>query len=336
MWPLSSRGCTLGCVWFEALTGFCESDVDDVAAQFNVEGDQITSMTNGRTMRCGAFKAVSLAQLREQLARSSAPSGTLEVREVVANVQQLHVDPANAGALFQVASQFNTLEMVSPTITPEDGIDRYEADRTQGPASAIACGAGTIYRNYLVPLPGQVGQSATNQINCLADLSEELGAKIKMRNGYALPETKHLDRIGRTLASTDEPGRDRLMGFLRIGLQSNTEVTLNEAGHFVTQAYCSALPIAYRSLPASSWEPFARLVLDAAYEATIIAALINAEETGNRRAYLTLLGGGAFGNPVSWILAAIERSIALFAHHDLQIGVVSYGVSNPKVHILLN
>lgn len=47
-------------------------------------------------------------------------------------------------ALFQVASQFNLLEMINPNITPEMGIDRYEFDRTQGPICAMSCGAETI------------------------------------------------------------------------------------------------------------------------------------------------------------------------------------------------
>jgi hypothetical protein len=63
-------------------------------------------------------------------------------------------------ALFQVASQFNALEMVAPNITPEDGVTRYQHDRTQGPACAIAAGAATIYRNYFVPVAGGIGQTA--------------------------------------------------------------------------------------------------------------------------------------------------------------------------------
>jgi len=62
----------------------------------------------------------------------------------------LHCDIENTNALFQAASQFNLLEMIVPHISPEQGVDRYENDFTQGPACAIACGAGTIYRNYFV------------------------------------------------------------------------------------------------------------------------------------------------------------------------------------------
>ncbi|MCA9190690.1 MAG: hypothetical protein KDB03_02970 [Planctomycetales bacterium] len=40
--------------------------------------------------------------------------------------------------------------------------------------------------------------------------------------------------------------------------------------------------------------------LDAAYEATVLASLLNTARTGNNRLYLTLLSGGAFGNQESW------------------------------------
>lgn len=40
---------------------------------------------------------------------------------VVGDVRALHADPAYAGALFQVASQFNLLEMVFERVTPERG-----------------------------------------------------------------------------------------------------------------------------------------------------------------------------------------------------------------------
>jgi hypothetical protein len=44
--------------------------------------------------------------------------GALVVEEVVGDVQQLHQSPGCDGALFQVASQFNLLEMVGPGVTP--------------------------------------------------------------------------------------------------------------------------------------------------------------------------------------------------------------------------
>jgi len=46
--------------------------------------------------------------------------------------QILAVEPVPAP--FQVASQFNLLEMTGPSVTPEHGVARYAHDPTQGPA----------------------------------------------------------------------------------------------------------------------------------------------------------------------------------------------------------
>jgi hypothetical protein len=95
---------------------------------------------------------------------------------MTSDVQALHADVSNAGSLFQVASQFNLLEMVLPSTTPELGVGIYENDHTQGPACAIAAaGAGTISRNYFAAANGQLGQSEVNQIDCLADLGQVSG-----------------------------------------------------------------------------------------------------------------------------------------------------------------
>ncbi len=102
-------------------------------------------------------------------------------------------------------------------------------------------------------------------------------------------------------------------------------------GHLVTQGYCSALPVAYSPHDSHLWSSFARLVLEASYEATLSAALINAANTGNRRVFLTLLGGGAFGNHEDWILSAVDRSLRIVRESDLAVGLVSYRESHPGV-----
>ena len=305
-----------------------------------LDGTTITSTVNGRTMRCGRLETPSLAELRSRVERLRQPEGHLTVREVVGDVQRLHADPAQAGALFQVASQFNLLEMVSPSVTPEAGVGRYERDPTQGPACAIAAGAGTIYRNYFAKVGEKVGQTAERQIDCLRDLGDALGNANgrlwSMRNGYALASEQGLREITKRLEAASEAERGALRQRLRIGLQWDTEVTLPSGGHTVTQAYCSALPVAYGMLPSELWAAFAQLVLEAAYEATLCAALLNATRTGNRSVFLTLLGGGAFGNHDAWIFAAVERALALCADWPLDVAIVSYRASNPRVLALID
>lgn len=71
--------------------------------------------------------------LRERAKSAGGVPGRLKVKVVTGDVRKMHQAPEHAGALFQVASQFNLLEMVSPTVTPEQGVTCYQHDRTQGP-----------------------------------------------------------------------------------------------------------------------------------------------------------------------------------------------------------
>ncbi|MAG94705.1 MAG: hypothetical protein CMJ48_13310 [Planctomycetaceae bacterium] len=326
-------------MWFESLTGFREENAEQVRSNIVVDGETMTSTANGREMACGRLETPTLAELRSRARANNQPKGSLSLSEVIGDVQKLHLDPANAGALFQVASQFNLLEMVSPSVTPENGVTIYENDRTQGPACAIACGAGTIYRNYFATVDGQLGQSSDNQIDCLRDLGQALGNTDErlwaMRNGYALATAEGLREISAQLSSAGESERDALRQMLRIGIHSGTQVTLDGASHAVSQTYCSALPVAYSVHTEDLWADFAQLVLEAAYEATICAAILNCRETRNNELFLTLLGGGAFGNRDDWIFTAIERALTQFADVLLDVSIVSYGASKPRVQELV-
>lgn len=323
--------------WFRKMTGIEETSPQAVREMIQVTGSQLVSLANNSSYQFGRLEIPTLAELRERI-RDVETSHPITVREVVADVQKLHVEISNAGALFQVASQFNLLEMVSPERTPEDGIGIYEHDRTQGPACAIACGAGTIYRNYFVPVNGQPGQTAANQIDCLADIGTALGNQgsrlWRMENGYALPSQSGLAEVSQRLQSANEEQLDELRSLLRIGVQWDTQVTLNNCQHVVTQAYCSAMPVSYTGHSSSAWKPFAKLVLEAAYEATLCTGILNARATGNRTVFLTLLGGGAFGNMTEWISDAIRHALNEYRHADLDVAIVSHGTSREFVRAL--
>ncbi|HRZ52796.1 MAG TPA: hypothetical protein P5284_06440, partial [Candidatus Contendobacter sp.] len=61
------------------------------------------------------------------------------------------------------------------------------------------------------------------------------------------------------------------------------------------------------------------LVLEAAYEATLLAGILNARRGVSNRVLLTRLGGGAFGNDPTWINDAINRALARVGDCGLQI-----------------
>jgi hypothetical protein len=315
--------------WFENLTGCVGESPESVRKHLFIDGQRLCSRLNGKSWLCGELETQTLAQLRQRVLNTKYDLAPISVRNVVGNVQNLHLNRANENAVFQVASQFNLLEMTSPRVTPECGVGIYEHDFTQGPACAIAAGAGTIYRNYFVDINGRIGQTADNQIDCLSGIAKLLDNSKqrlwKMVNGYALPSAEGLEEINRKLESMDEAALDTVRQALQIGLHWDTQVTLGDASHTVSQAYCSAMPVAYTPHTKELWAPLAKLVLEAAYEATICAAILNVERNRNNRLFLTRLGGGAFGNNPDWITDAISRSLELYSDSGLDVAIVSYG-----------
>ncbi|HEY9115913.1 MAG TPA: hypothetical protein VIN10_14535 [Bacteroidales bacterium] len=315
-------------MWFEKLVGFSEENPEQVRANLIVENEHIISKINNKSYCCGTLEIPSLSSLKQKAPDLQGFSNKIKVSEVVGNVQNLHQDPDNAGAVFQVASQFNLLEMTSSGVIPEQGVGIYEHDYTQGPSCAIACGAGTIYRNYFVKIGNQIGQTRDVQIDCLDDMGSYLGNHNselwQMRNGYALASKEGLKKITNKIKSLDNSEYEHLKGMLKVGVQWNTEVTLSEMKNKVTQVYCSALPITYSGIENEHWEVFAKLVLSATYEAAFYTALINYSKNGNGKLFLTLVGGGVFGNDKTWILEAIENAVTKFRNTPLDIRIVSY------------
>jgi hypothetical protein len=124
-----------------------------------------------------------------------------------------------------------------------------------------------------------------------------------------------------------------LRGMLSIALQSDVEVTDtgSEQGQLVSQAFCSALPIAYTNVPSRHWTPFASLVLEASYEATMWASVLNAQRGASNIVLLTLLGGGAFGNESEWIIDAMRRAMGVVSSFDIDARIVSYGAPSREI-----
>ena len=156
-----------------------------------------------------------------------------------------------------------------------------------------------------------------------------------MSNGYALASEEGLVEISKHLEFSSESDLDKLRELLRIGIQWNTEVTIAAGKRTVSQAYCSALPVAYSAHSSKLWERFSRLILEASYEATICAGILNYINTGNNKIFLTLIGGGVFGNDIDWITGAIQRALNLYKDISLDVAIVSYGSSDKYVQQLV-
>ena len=324
--------------WFRAVFGFDEgASYATNQSHFKMEGDVM--VCGDRRFHVGSFETPSLQVLRERVREASPRSGEegLSFTHMAAptGVGPLHEDPANDGAVFQAASQFNCLEMVGPGVSPRRGITRYIDDNTQGPKCALACPAGTAYRNYRC-LAG-AGQGGAAQIDCLSGVGAIVGnakdAIWTMSNGYSLPKTKKsMGKLGARLEA-DPTLVARAEEALRVGVQWDTEVECR-SGHRVCQVYASAVPVAYtKSTPSVDWAPFARLVLRGAYDATLCVARCLAAQrpTGERvTVYLTSLGGGAFGNRSHWIGEAITAALEKHREAPLDVVLIHYGTRVPS------
>lgn len=212
------------------------------------------------------FHTLSVKELRD-LVQMDSPSYDNTIRYehiIIGDVLELH--HKNPGALFQAASQFNCLEMPSSSVGPESGVSDYVCDRTQGPACALACAAGTVWRNYFIDVRRgdgtvQQGQTFDAQINCLEDLESILGNKKlwKLTNGYLFSSNDSMETFTQILKQTD---RDTLLERIKIGLHHNVPVNFVSRNWEepttdirVHQAYCSAVPCAYdRSVTATEYD----------------------------------------------------------------------------------
>lgn len=302
---------------------------------------------HGGTVQSGCFETPSVAELRAAVHEAVAtldkmPTGRVTVRNIVGESNSMHFEPEYEGAVVQAASQFNCLEMASPHVTPERGITCYEHDRTQGPACATACGAGTAWRNYMHRMPdGAVGQTKDNQVNTLADIEAYAQEQLTMpklpwrvKNGY-IEASEQMAEVNTRLFG-DPTHVDAFHSMLRIGVQWDTQVM--SSAHTcgtpvtVTQTYNSAVSIGYSRLPTHLWSPMARAVLDATYEATLLVGVLHnvhrvKRGLPTRPVLLTKVGGGVFRNDARWIQAAIVQGCAAVAAHNfpLDVRVVHYG-----------
>ena len=365
--------------FFLATFGFQEVDYETTRqqlldlAQFESQNhggyprEKCDFMVNSETISAGIFSMPSVAELEQEVTaklldssrnNNNTKESNISVKNMVGEARSLHTKIP--GAVIQAASQFNMLEFPSPDVTPELGISDYIYDRTQGPACAVACAAGTAYRNYLVPIPvgdsngTRRGQTQKDQLNGLADIEKYVmqhhSSQIKtppwrVENGYTDSTSAQISPFNRLLQGKEGAGlKNKLESLLRVGVQEDTAITdfVPGADATCTQVYASAISIGYSRLPSHLWEPMARLVLNATYKATLLVGILKALEAqgieeASKPILLTKVGAGVFGNKDEWVVDAISMALASISKYntmDLDIRIVHFGsIDNAYRHL---
>eukprot|EP00727_Mastigamoeba_balamuthi_P004635 m51a1_g1417 hypothetical protein (417) ;mRNA; r:48993-50586 len=257
----------------------------------------------GKCWRAGKMSVVSLEELGELAASAPEPERSPEclvhfqysrdrsVRFRRLGVAGLQADPANAGAVFQAASNFNA-----------------------GPAASVSAGPAAIARVHAAffdaegkTLPGAHIQTAEHQVEMLAGLREYFS----VRNGYVAQTGAE-----KALPARGTPEYREVLGRARVCVHSGVDVVFGEISggsfpvlqrpHTIDQVFCAAMnsgqgASGFRNARLPDRCERERFLLDAAYEGAYLAAVAN-----RRRAlFLTLVGGGVFGNPRQAIIDAI-------------------------------
>lgn len=284
-----------GCSLARGTVEGCERAIRTRARAFDFDSAGYAGLEfEGRTYAAGRLQIHRLRQLVR-----SGPGAVrlwvLDGRNSMTDVGALQAS-APPGSLFQVASQFNCLEAPDPCIVP---VSHYFFDETQGPRSSISAWPGTLLRHYAAP--GEDGipfvQSESRQLNLLRHLVDPDVAIVS--NGYLTrPNILHSAELARRLEDLDS---------LEVALQDGTEVVLgaNWSGPVVpqtriSQAFCSTLAAGFYGEMSPSdlaLRSICRQLLRGAYLGTILGA----NALRQRRAFLTLIGGGVFGNPIELI-----------------------------------
>jgi len=328
---------------------FIEKDSDGKPVRYFIKGDK------DRIYKCGYFQTIRLGDLRKQaeekLKQNLAPikfsvieAGDWDQASLKnVDIGALQADPENVDAVFQVASNFNALETLSPTDNIDKGINNYPRDNTQGPRASISAAPGLIYRHYYYfynderknwsyNLWRQRGQDATKNMDDYGyklqlNLLEELG--VDCQNGYVWDHGT-IKNI-REYDLTNDPNSFKLHSdYFRIGFHEGIQVAFglttkkdddDDQSHFynseqvINQVFAAALNIAQDPVCLGTTNEQAKLILAWTYEATLKSALIK----GKKKVFLTRIGGGAFGNKQKWIDKAIIDAVENLKNSGLEV-----------------
>ena len=251
-------------------------------------------------LAAGRFRTCRLGEMRPQGGSGRLRLWVMTGAHPVTDIGALQAF-APPGSLFQVASQFNCLEAPGAYLVR---VADYFFDPTQGPRASISAYPGTLLRHYRAP-DGAGGHFVQSQKGRQLNLLHAVEAPVN--SGYLT--SADLTRPAEFAARLEQE-----FDLLEVGVHEGVQVVLGaqwdgpvRAGTRISQVFTSTLAAGGYGRMEAVHLHICRQLLRAAYLGTLLAAAALRQ----RRAVLTLIGGGVFGNPIPliWesILWAVEQ-----------------------------
>ncbi len=228
------------------------------------------------------------------------------------DVAALQALPENNGAVFQVASNLNALELNG---TKKERIYTYIPLRTQGEICALSAMPGIIDRMYL-----------QSPINFLKNFNWQ--GPVTYTEGY-FPCMSEMNTRFKDMTYDDIV---RTCSTLSVGVQKNVRVTSGLRDYIqkhwtlvafkavpvqgidqrITQVFTAALDPYNNSMLTKTlgFENLARTLLHGAYKGTFDVAY----DLKAKKIFLTLVGGGVFQNKFEWIAEALQIAFLDFSY----------------------
>ena len=289
--------------WFEHLIGYPESEFNYTLAEVPLKHHQAM----------GQFSQLSINELKALTADRVAnnPEGVKLLVDYRTSYGHMHAFDTSAlqftapeNALFQVASNFNCLEVPKMNYDPFNGyfLTGQMTDSTQGPSASGGAAFGSILRLL---------EHRIKPINLLADVPD-----ISARNG----KVPYDWNSGVNIADT---------GVIKVGLHRNVRAAFlrmsnnfayNPNGPRINQVFTSTC-ICENTRP----NALSRSLLEAAYEGTYLSAVV----TQAPMVVLTMIGGGVFNNNHELILEAMMKAHVKYSRYLAKDCVVKLPIFMP-------
>ena len=320
--------------WFKDWVGVSEKEFLNARHKYIRRLDNghlaIYNRLSNQVWSAGHFEVQSIGELLQKVtteskdnsAKKALPQIEIIVRrtdEALAHVDVAYLQSrAKPNSMFQVASNFNCAEVPSPFTDMSGGrfASNNALDHTQGPAASASAGISLITRIH-APFfdpnldPSEWGQCFEKQVELLGD--DLIREHFPVENGKLI-------FTGREPLDFD-PTEEQMQS-VRIGVHLDTPVyfgrresssmEISDPLPIIDQVFVAALnrraPLPYSQHLQSKTQ----FLLRAAYEGTYLAATLRKTQ----HLVLTLVGGGAFGNPIEEIGLAIAHAHKKWSHQS--------------------